>query len=81
MGISFRISWTVNCGCARKTLVISWGLAVTMMEDDLLAALKELHEASLAMTSGKLPTGDDMERYNRAIEWSKRVITLAERSE
>ena len=58
-----------------------WGLAVTMMEDDLLTVLRELHEASLAMTSGKLPTGDDMERYNRAIEWSKRVITLAERSE
>lgn len=52
-----------------------------MMEDDLLAALQELLEASLAMTSGKLPTGDDMERYNRAIEWSKRVIELAERSE
>lgn len=58
-----------------------WGLAVTMMEDDLLSALKELHEASLAMTSGRLPTGDDMERYNRAIEWSRRVISLAERSE
>lgn len=52
-----------------------------MMEDDLLTVLRELHEASLAMTSGRLPTGDDMERYNRAIEWSKRVITLAERSE
>jgi hypothetical protein len=58
-----------------------WGLAVTLMEDDLLSALKELHEASLAMTSGRLPTADEMERYNRAIEWSKRVITLAERSE
>jgi hypothetical protein len=52
-----------------------------MMEDDLLAALKELHEASLAMTSGRLPSCDEVERYNRAIEWSKRVITLAERSE
>lgn len=56
-----------------------WGLAVTMMEDDLLAALKELHEASLAMTSGRLYSGDEMERYNQAIEWSKRVITLAEK--
>jgi hypothetical protein len=62
-----------------EKLFVLWGLAVTMMEDDLLAALKELHEASLAMTSGKLPTGNDMERYNQAIEWSKRVITLAER--
>jgi hypothetical protein len=52
-----------------------------MMEDDLLSALKELYEASLAMTSGKLPSGDEMERYNQAIEWSKRVITLAEKSE
>lgn len=54
---------------------------MTMLEDDLLSALKELHEASLAMTSGKLPSGSDMERYSRAIEWSKRVIELAERSE
>jgi hypothetical protein len=52
-----------------------------MMEDDLLSALKELYEATLAMTSGKLPSGNDMERYSRAIEWSKRVISLAERSE
>lgn len=58
-----------------------WGFAVTMMEDDLLAALKELHEASLTMTSGRLPSGNEMERYIQAIEWSKRVIALAERSE
>jgi hypothetical protein len=54
---------------------------VTLIEDDLLAALKELLEASQAMTSGRLPSSDDMERYNRAIEWSNRVIDLAERSE
>lgn len=54
---------------------------MTMLEDDLLAALKELQEASLAMTSGRLPSAEDMERYQRAIEWSKRVIGLAERSE
>jgi hypothetical protein len=59
----------------------SWGLAMTLMEDDLLAALKELKAASLEMTSGRLPTGDAIERYNKAIEWSKRVISLAERSE
>jgi hypothetical protein len=58
-----------------------WGLAVTMIEDDPLSALKELYEASLGMTSGSLPSADDMERYNRAIEWSNRVITRAERSE
>lgn len=51
------------------------------MEDDLLAALRELQEAALVMASGNLPTADEMERFNRAIEWSKRVIALAERSE
>jgi hypothetical protein len=54
---------------------------VTLIEDDLLTVLKELLEASLAMTSGRLPSSDDMERYNRAIVWSKRAIALAERSE
>lgn len=51
---------------------------MTLIEEDLLAALKELLEASLTMTSGKLPSAQDMERYHRAIEWSERVITLAE---
>jgi hypothetical protein len=55
--------------------------AMTMMEDDLLSALKELTDASLAMTSGQLPSADARQRYNQAIEWSKRVIDLAERSE
>ena len=58
-----------------------WGSAMTLIEDDLLTVLKELLEASLAMTSGRLPTADEMERYNRAIKWSKRVIAFAERSE
>jgi hypothetical protein len=52
--------------------------AVTLIEDDLLSALKELLEASLVMTSDSLPSARDMERYQRAIEWSKRVIALAE---
>lgn len=52
---------------------------MTLIEDDLLSALRELQEASLAMTSGKLPTASELERYQRAIEWSKRVIALAER--
>jgi hypothetical protein len=55
--------------------------ALTQIEDDLLTVLKELQEASLAMTSGKLPSAQELERYQQAIEWSKRVITLAERSE
>lgn len=50
-----------------------------MMEEDLLTVLKELQEASLAMTSGKLPSAQELERYQRAIEWSNRVIALAER--
>jgi len=51
---------------------------MTIVEEDLLSALKELLEASQTMTSGKVHSASDMERYNRAVEWSKRVITLAE---
>lgn len=51
---------------------------MTIIEGDLLAALKELLEASQALTNGKLPSASDLERYHRAVEWSKRVITLAE---
>ncbi len=51
---------------------------MTLIEDDLLTVLKELQEASLAMTSGRLPSAQELERYQRAIEWSKRVIALAE---
>lgn len=51
---------------------------MTLIESDLLAALKELREASLTMTSGNLHTATEMERYLRAIEWSKRVIASAE---
>jgi hypothetical protein len=49
------------------------------MENDLLAALKELKEASLAITDGELYSATDLERFHRAIEWSNRVISLAER--
>lgn len=52
---------------------------MTQLEDDLLTVLEELQEASLTMTSGKLPSAQDLERYQQAIEWSKRVIALAER--
>jgi len=45
--------------------------AMTMLEEDLLTVLKELQEASLAMTSGQLPSADARQRYNQAIEWSK----------
>lgn len=62
-----------------KTPLIARGVAVTLIESDLLAALKELQEASLAMTSGKLHSAAELERYHLAIEWSNRVIALAER--
>lgn len=52
---------------------------MTLIENDLLAALKELQEASLAMTTGRLHSANDLERFHQAIEWSKRVISLAER--
>lgn len=51
---------------------------MTLLEDDLLAALKELLEASEAMTNGTQFTADAMIRYRHAVEWSKRVIELAE---
>jgi exonuclease VII small subunit len=51
---------------------------MTIVEGDLLAALKELLEASQALDSGKLSLASDLERYHRAVEWSNRVITLAE---
>ncbi|NVN92833.1 MAG: hypothetical protein HXX11_19865 [Desulfuromonadales bacterium] len=53
---------------------------MTLIEEDLLAALKELQESALAMTSGRLPSSRELERYQRAIAWSKKVIALAERS-
>lgn len=52
---------------------------VTLIENDLLAALKELQEASLVMASGRRLSAQDLERFYQAIEWSKRVIALAER--
>jgi len=53
---------------------------VTMLEEDLLSVLKELHETSLVMTCGALPSAHDMERFQRAIAWSRRVLERAEKS-
>jgi len=50
---------------------------MTLIENDLLAALKELHETSKIMTSGQRHSADDMERYQRALAWAERVIKLA----
>ena len=51
---------------------------MTVVKDDLLAALKELRETSLIMTNGQLRTATEMERYYKAHDWAKRVIALAE---
>jgi predicted metal-dependent hydrolase len=51
-----------------------------MFNEDLLAALQELLEASSAMTSGQLPTASQLERYQRAREWSKRLLDREEKA-
>jgi len=63
----------------QNIVVLPMGYHMTLIETDLLSALKELHEASKAMTSGHVPSGDDVERYSRALAWSERVIKSAER--
>jgi len=50
---------------------------MTLIETDLLAALKELYETSKIMTSGQRLTADDMERYHRALAWAERVMKSA----
>jgi hypothetical protein len=51
---------------------------MTLIEDDLLSALKELNECLKVITSGQVTTADDMERYYQALTWSERVIKSAE---
>ncbi len=51
---------------------------MSVLENDLLAALQELRETSMVMTSGKVRSATEMERYYKSLEWSKRVIALAE---
>jgi predicted metal-dependent hydrolase len=45
-----------------------------MFNEDLLAALRELLEASSVITSGELPTAAELERYTRAREWAQRLL-------
>ena len=54
---------------------------MTQLEDDLLTVLKEILEASLAMTGGSGFSAEDLMRYQRAVEWSQRVINRAEYGE
>ena len=53
-------------------------LFMTLMEDDLLAALEKLLESSEVLTSGIKFAADEMVRSKRSVEWANRVITLAE---
>jgi hypothetical protein len=46
-------------------------LALTLIENDLLAALTELLETLLLMTSGQLQSAAGMERYHKALEWAE----------
>jgi len=45
-----------------------------MFNEDLLAALQELLEASGDMTNGQLPSASQLERYQRAREWAQRLL-------
>jgi len=45
-----------------------------MLNEDLLAALKELMEASSVITSGQLPSESELERYQQATDWARRLI-------
>lgn len=51
-----------------------------MFNEDLLAALQELLDASSAMTSGQLPSASQLERYQRAREWAQRLLDREEKA-
>ncbi len=54
---------------------------MTLLEEDLLAALKELLDTSEIMTSGSHFSAEEMERFQRSKAWARRVISLAEPNE
>jgi hypothetical protein len=56
-----------------------WRFSV-MSNEDLLAALQELLDASSAMTSGHLPSATQLERYQRAREWAQRLLDREEKA-
>ena len=51
---------------------------MTLLESDLLAAIKALLESSQTMNGGSSFTANDMERYQKSVEWANRVIISAE---
>ncbi len=53
---------------------------MSLTEQDLLSALRELYEASKDMTSGSLPSGDYLELYHLALKWAERLIRTDDRS-
>ena len=53
---------------------------LVMFNEDFLAALQELLEASGAMTSGQLPSATQLERYQRAREWAQRLLDREEKA-
>jgi len=50
-----------------------------MFNEDLLAVLQELLEASSAMTSGQLPSATQLERYQGAKKWAQRLLDREEK--
>jgi hypothetical protein len=65
----------------QKSASIFRGNRMTLLEEDLLAALKELLDTAGIMTSGSHFSAEDMERFQRSKAWAKRVIALAEPSD
>lgn len=47
------------------------GSTMTLLESDLLAAIKALLESSQAMSGGNSFNTEDMVRYQKAVEWAK----------
>ncbi len=54
---------------------------MTLLEEDLLAALKELLGASEIMANGTPASEDEMTRYYQSTEWAKRAISHADDNE
>jgi hypothetical protein len=64
-----------------KIRLYFWENRMTLLEEDLVSALKELLETAEIMTSGTHFSAEDMERFQRSKAWAKRVVSLAEPSE
>lgn len=54
---------------------------MTLIEEDLYAALRELYESSKTMTSGGRTTGEEMNRYYQALACAERLIRLEKTEE